>query len=126
MHVGLEQIWNMQTIGAPATSIDNGSASYPLGYKHYPLYDLFLRVLPLFSQSAPGPRPKDSTFPVSLRRRSTRRTISWLTPGHALSRFANCKSASHGFDGGFNHLGLGAFWRGCLSYSSFEFSISEL
>jgi hypothetical protein len=57
----------------------------PQGIGYYPLYYPLLRVLPLFRHSAPGPRPRHSTMPLSRRLRRVVRTISRLTPGQASS-----------------------------------------
>src|SRR3989338_4757428 len=54
--------------------------------QHYPLYYPLLEVLPLFLQSAPGPRPRHSTSLRTWSSLSTRRIISLLTPGQARSR----------------------------------------
>ena len=61
------------------------TASRPSLRRHYPLYYILSRQLPLFCQSAPGPRPMQSTD-CPFCESSTRRIMSRLTPGQARSR----------------------------------------
>ena len=56
---------------------------------HYTLCYILLRVLPSFAQGAPGPRPRQLTWPALRRSLKTRLTMSRLTPGQARSTSAS-------------------------------------
>lgn len=65
------------------------------------LLPLFKGNYPFFRHFAAGPRPLHSTSPVACRSRSTRRTMSRLTPGQRSSSWAtenssgNCRIAAN-------------------------------
>lgn len=59
---------------------------------YYPYFYPYLETLPLFFQTVPGPFPLGAMSPSFWSSRKTTRTISGLTPGHALrsSRMVVC------------------------------------